>query len=166
MWVNKVGPFQNPQESYAYYDLPYCQPAEHEEWAESLGEALQGYELVQSDMVVPFKGARPPLSIPLTTTAVDVQTKQLCSKTLTAHEADLFRRAIKRNYWFQMFYGAPLLLLLPVLDLMVRLKMIYLSGAASARPWSRRAIRERSPRRSFTLTASSQSATMAIASSR
>lgn len=119
MWVNKVGPFQNPQESYAYYDLPYCQPAEHEEWAESLGEALQGYELVQSDMVIPFKGARPRLSYasfcPHNTSAVDVQTKQLCSKTLTAHEADLFRRAIKRNYWFQMFYGAPSLCCPPTL---------------------------------------------------
>jgi transmembrane 9 superfamily member 3 len=56
VWVNKVGPFQNPQESYAYYDLPFCKPKKHVESAESLGEALQGYELVQSDIVIPFKG--------------------------------------------------------------------------------------------------------------
>jgi hypothetical protein len=54
--VNKVGPFQNPQESYAYYDLPFCAPDKHIETAEGLGEALQGYELVQSDIVIPFKG--------------------------------------------------------------------------------------------------------------
>ncbi len=56
VWVNKVGPFQNPQESYSYYDLPFCQPDKHVESAEGLGEALQGYELVQSDISIPFKG--------------------------------------------------------------------------------------------------------------
>ncbi len=26
LWVNTVGPFHNPTEIYAYYDLPYCHP--------------------------------------------------------------------------------------------------------------------------------------------
>jgi hypothetical protein len=24
LWVNKVGPYHNPQETYEYYKLPYC----------------------------------------------------------------------------------------------------------------------------------------------
>jgi hypothetical protein len=25
LWVNKVGPYHNPQETYVYYSLPFCQ---------------------------------------------------------------------------------------------------------------------------------------------
>ena len=25
LWVNKVGPYHNPQETYEYFSLPYCQ---------------------------------------------------------------------------------------------------------------------------------------------
>jgi hypothetical protein len=28
LWVNKVGPFPNPQETYPYYSLPFCHPKE------------------------------------------------------------------------------------------------------------------------------------------
>jgi transmembrane 9 superfamily protein 3 len=27
LWVNTIGPYHNPQETYPYYDLPYCKPA-------------------------------------------------------------------------------------------------------------------------------------------
>jgi transmembrane 9 superfamily protein 3 len=90
VWVNKVGPFQNPQEAYAYYDLPFCTPEKHIETAEGLGEALQGYELVQSDIVIPFK--------------VNVPPTQTCQKTLDAGQAKLFSKAIKKNYWYQLFF--------------------------------------------------------------
>lgn len=26
LWMNKVGPFPNPQETYPYYSLPFCHP--------------------------------------------------------------------------------------------------------------------------------------------
>ena len=26
LFVNKVGPYANPHETYAYYDLPFCHP--------------------------------------------------------------------------------------------------------------------------------------------
>ena len=34
LWVNKMGPFNNPQETYNYYELPFCKvetdkPAKH-----------------------------------------------------------------------------------------------------------------------------------------
>jgi transmembrane 9 superfamily protein 3 len=49
LWVNKVGPYRNPQETYKYFALPFCKPSvEVETHAEGLGEALQGYELMKS----------------------------------------------------------------------------------------------------------------------
>jgi transmembrane 9 superfamily protein 3 len=26
VWVNSVGPYHNPQETYPYYQLPFCKP--------------------------------------------------------------------------------------------------------------------------------------------
>lgn len=43
--MNKVGPLENPQETYEYYHLPFCKPEKIEEPGEGLGEALMGFEL-------------------------------------------------------------------------------------------------------------------------
>lgn len=90
LWVNKVGPYRNPQETYKYYTLPYCRPAQDvESRFEGLGEALQGYELIQSDMKVYFKR--------------DVPETTLCEKALTAEEVEKFKVAVKNQYWYQLF---------------------------------------------------------------
>jgi len=26
VWLSKVGPYHNPQETYSYYALPFCKP--------------------------------------------------------------------------------------------------------------------------------------------
>lgn len=40
LFANKVGPFQNPTETYQFYNLPFCQPAGGKEYKiEDLGEA-------------------------------------------------------------------------------------------------------------------------------
>jgi hypothetical protein len=59
VWANKIGPFSNPQETYAFYDaMPLCPPTEIEEsHYEGLGESLQGYELVKSSLKLLFKGS-------------------------------------------------------------------------------------------------------------
>lgn len=59
LWVNKVGPYNNPQETYNYYYLPFCKrlpdkKAEHS-WG-GLGEVLQGNELINSQLDLKFKG--------------------------------------------------------------------------------------------------------------
>lgn len=62
LWVNKVGPFNNPQETYNYYALPYCKARPNERAAHSwggLGEVLQGNELIHSQLDIRFKGADP-----------------------------------------------------------------------------------------------------------
>ncbi len=57
LWVNKVGPYNNPQETYNYYSLPYCKPGKadaHHKWG-GLGEVLQGNELIDSQIEIKFQ---------------------------------------------------------------------------------------------------------------
>jgi len=90
LFVNKVGPYRNPQEAYKYYSLPYCKPEkEVESRFEGLGEALQGYELIESDMKMYFQK--------------DVPEKVLCSKILSFEEAEKFKAAVRNQYWYQLF---------------------------------------------------------------
>ena len=50
-----MGPYDNRYETYPYLSLPYCRaPVEHKR--ESLGEALQGVELIHSGIHIQFKG--------------------------------------------------------------------------------------------------------------
>ncbi len=65
LWVNKVGPYNNPQETYNYFYLPFCrskpgEKAEHS-WG-GLGEVLQGNELINSQLDIKFKGEGLPTS--------------------------------------------------------------------------------------------------------
>jgi hypothetical protein len=55
LWVNKVGPYNNPQETYNYYSLPFCQPSEYpaHKWG-GLGEVLGGNELIDSQLDIKF----------------------------------------------------------------------------------------------------------------
>ena len=55
LWVNKVGPYNNPQETYNYYSLPFCQPSENptHKWG-GLGEVLGGNELIDSQLEIKF----------------------------------------------------------------------------------------------------------------
>jgi len=56
LWVNKVGPYNNPQETYNYYHLPFCQPSENptHKWS-GLGEVLGGNELIDSQIELKYQ---------------------------------------------------------------------------------------------------------------
>ena len=59
LWVNKVGPYNNPQETYNYYSLPFCRPpgdAPHK-WG-GLGEVLGGNELIDSQIEIKYLGMK------------------------------------------------------------------------------------------------------------
>lgn len=84
MWVNKVGPYNNPQETYNYYYLPFCKPkgekAVHK-WG-GLGEVLQGNELIDSQLDLKFRSA------PKTTSTTEYQLALLnliCKAMLLCH---------------------------------------------------------------------------------
>ncbi|CAI2176597.1 7819_t:CDS:2 [Funneliformis geosporum] len=90
IWVNTVGPRSNRQETYEYFQLPYCKGihvAEHHH--ETLGEALLGMELANSGIEMKF--------------LTNEQNATICEKELTAKDVNLFRYAVVNNYWYQMF---------------------------------------------------------------
>ncbi|KAI8467088.1 MAG: hypothetical protein J3K34DRAFT_524003 [Monoraphidium minutum] len=92
LWVNKVGPFNNPQETYNYYALPYCRARPNERAEHSwggLGEVLQGNELIHSQLDVKFKEPIPKTVI--------------CEKLLSDDDVADFSEAIQRQYWFELF---------------------------------------------------------------
>jgi len=91
LYTNKVGPFHNPSETYEYYRLPFCPPADGlKHKAEDLGEVLIGDRLVGTPYEVSFR--------------VDHENEKLCSKDLTEKDLVRFRKAVKDDYYFQMYY--------------------------------------------------------------
>lgn len=55
--MNTVGPYNNRQETYEYYSLPFCSGPKSTigHYHETLGEALQGTELEYSGLDIDFK---------------------------------------------------------------------------------------------------------------
>lgn len=96
-YVNKIGPYSNPSETYEYYSLPFCPPA-HKEIQHrhaSLGEVLEGDAISNSAYDIRF--------------GVDIQWQQLCKLHLTTEEIKKFQKAIEEFYFFEfLFDGLPL----------------------------------------------------------
>jgi len=100
LWVNKVGPFNNPTETYPYYSkkVPVCDRAtelnvDHNEFhyhrIEGLGSILQGNDIKNSGIPIKFKQNQGKSTI--------------CTMTLTHEETDSLIYAIKNKYWYQMY---------------------------------------------------------------
>ncbi|XP_062113191.1 transmembrane 9 superfamily member 2-like [Humulus lupulus] len=97
LYVNKVGPCQNPSESHSYFDLPFCQPDNFKKRKRTLSELLSGDNLIKAPYELEF--------------LADKMFEVACTKTLTKEEVSQFREAINRNYYFQMYYDD-----LPILE--------------------------------------------------
>eukprot|EP00659_Diplonema_papillatum_P017447 gene17447-26817_t len=90
VWANKIGPFNNPLETYGFFDvLPLCKPQSTTPRKPSLGEALAGDELIKLDVDLKFK--------------VDVDRATICTKKLTASEAKALESAVTDQYWYQLY---------------------------------------------------------------
>ncbi|KAI8538611.1 hypothetical protein RHMOL_Rhmol09G0117600 [Rhododendron molle] len=90
LYANKVGPFHNPSETYRYFDLPFCLPAHVKEKQEALGEVLNGDRLVSAPYTLDF--------------LADKDSEVVCKKKLTTEEVAKFRTAVRKDYYFQMYY--------------------------------------------------------------
>ncbi|CAH1445213.1 unnamed protein product [Lactuca virosa] len=90
LWVNKVGPYNNPQETYNFYSLPFCHLPGHaaHKWG-GLGEVLGGNELIDSQMDVKFQK--------------NVEKTTVCKLELDEPKAMQFKQAIENSYWFELF---------------------------------------------------------------
>ncbi|GMN51445.1 hypothetical protein TIFTF001_020596 [Ficus carica] len=90
LYANKVGPFQNPSETYRYFDLPFCSPDGVKEKKEALGEVLNGDRLVNAPYKLEFRK--------------DKESKVACKSKLKKEEVARFRSAVNKDYYFQMYY--------------------------------------------------------------
>lgn len=90
LWVNKVGPYNNPQETYNYFSLPFCHPPGNpgHRWG-GLGEVLGGNELIDSLLDIKF--------------GKNVDKASICELELDASKARQFKDAIENSYWFEFF---------------------------------------------------------------
>ncbi|XP_035267920.1 transmembrane 9 superfamily member 1 isoform X1 [Anguilla anguilla] len=87
LYVNKVGPYHNPQETYHYYTLPVCRPKEVRHKALSLGEVLDGDRMAESLYEIRFKE--------------NTERKTLCQLTLSEKEVEQLREAVEELYYFE-----------------------------------------------------------------
>lgn len=93
MWVNKVGPYHNPQETYVYYSLPFCSTKNVDElehrW-DGLGEVLEGNDLISSGLQLHFRKA------------VKAHSK-ICSMKLDKESDEQLQYAVRNHYWYQWY---------------------------------------------------------------
>lgn len=87
VFVNKVGPYWNPQETYHYYSLPICRPKEIQHKSLTLGEVLDGDRMAKSQYQIKFKK--------------NVEDQTLCSSEISLKEINTLRSAIEDFYFFE-----------------------------------------------------------------
>lgn len=89
--MNTVGPYHNRQETYSYFSLPFCEGPKKDisHYHETLGEALQGVELVFSGLDIDYK--------------VDAPKTKYCDIELNEEKYQAFVYAVKNHYWYQMY---------------------------------------------------------------
>ncbi|XP_066578935.1 transmembrane 9 superfamily member 1 isoform X2 [Amia ocellicauda] len=87
LYVNKVGPYHNPQETYHYYTLPVCRPKEVHHKSLSLGEVLDGDRMAESLYEIHFRQ--------------NTERRTLCQLTLTDTEVEQLREAVEELYYFE-----------------------------------------------------------------
>lgn len=89
--MNTVGPYDNRQETYAYFSLPFCVGSKQgiSHYHETLTEQLQGVELEFSGYEIQFKD-----DAPLT---------EVCMVSLDEDKLKAFTYAVKNQYWYQMY---------------------------------------------------------------
>jgi hypothetical protein len=88
VWANKVGPTSSPTETYMYHDLPFCQPQTKDNKPLSLGDVVDGNRLIATQYDVGFR--------------VDSPSSVLCSRHVSAEDVAAFRKAVSKDYYFQM----------------------------------------------------------------
>ncbi|XP_029436885.1 transmembrane 9 superfamily member 1 [Rhinatrema bivittatum] len=87
LYVNKVGPYHNPQETYHYYQLPVCSPKEIRHKSLTLGEVLDGDRMAESMYKIHFRQ--------------NMDNVPLCEMKLDASQVQILRQAIEELYYFE-----------------------------------------------------------------
>ena len=89
VYANKMGPFNNPLETYAYFELPMCPPDNWEHKMPSIGQALAGDELYKMHMNIRFK--------------TDTRVTSICTMKPTDADRARWKEMIEQQYWYQLY---------------------------------------------------------------
>eukprot|EP00795_Rhopilema_esculentum_P008572 gene8572-14580_t len=87
IYVNKVGPYFNPQETYHYYSLPVCRPDKVEHKSLTLGEVLDGDRMAVALYDLKFKE--------------NYNDKLLCKVQLKQKDIEQLKHAIEELYYYE-----------------------------------------------------------------
>jgi len=87
VYVNKVGPYWNPQETYHFYSLPICRPSKIEHRSLTLGEVLDGDRMARSLYKIKFKQ--------------NIEDARLCTNELKEKDIETLKSAIEDFYYFE-----------------------------------------------------------------
>ncbi|GFY64686.1 transmembrane 9 superfamily member 1 [Trichonephila inaurata madagascariensis] len=87
LYVNKVGPYFNPHETYHYYQLPVCRPQKIEHKSLTLGEVLEGDRMAYSMYNISFR--------------VPMKNEKLCTLSLNEKEISQLKEAVEDLYYFE-----------------------------------------------------------------
>ncbi|KAK8795624.1 hypothetical protein WA158_000281 [Blastocystis sp. Blastoise] len=91
VWINRIGPYHNPHETYDYYDLPFCKPdlpKDLEVKTGGISEVIEGHLLQNSGIKLLFKK--------------DIEKEDLCQMNLNEIETESIQYAISNHYWYQL----------------------------------------------------------------
>lgn len=100
LWVNTVGPYSNPQETYEYYSLPYCAPlikfsprtnqsCFNERKTLTIGEQISGYAFCDSGYAITFRSR--------------YKSETCQTNPLTIEESQKLAYAVRRRWFYQMY---------------------------------------------------------------
>jgi transmembrane 9 superfamily member 3 len=119
VWVNKIGPFHNPQETYPFASLGLCQneAKDMRKHSGGFGTMLQGDDLKDSGIVIRFRGetprlratSPPALSDPSPSFLENIAKTPMCSMKLDSNNIAKLTDAVEQHYWYQMFIGKTLI---------------------------------------------------------
>ncbi|XP_039266684.1 transmembrane 9 superfamily member 1-like [Styela clava] len=88
IFVNKVGPYFNPHETYHYYSLPVCRPDKIKHRSLTLGEVLDGDRMAYSLYEVQF--------------GKNKKDEELCTIDADEKALEQLRDAVEELYYFEM----------------------------------------------------------------
>ncbi|GIL73933.1 hypothetical protein Vretimale_5121 [Volvox reticuliferus] len=107
LWASKVGPFTNPSETYEYYSLPYCRPKDGvKHKLLGMGEVVDANRMASTLYQLQFRKNR--------------QREVICESVLDAEHLAKFRKAVKEDWYFQMYYDD-----LPVWGFIGRMEKLF-----------------------------------------
>jgi len=88
LYVNTIGPYSNPTETYRFYSLPLCSPETPQSKKLTLTETLEGDIIQESSYKIIF---------------LEESEKQLCTKEYNVTDLQRIRDAILQFYYFELF---------------------------------------------------------------